>query len=61
VSEADIQVAATTVRMASEAVKRGAITNHASHAAIEYLDAYAHDLRAEGGQLSAVSGQLKSG
>jgi hypothetical protein len=45
VSDTDIEVAATIIRSASEAVRRGAITNHASHAAIEYLDAYAHDLR----------------
>lgn len=46
VSDADVEFAATIIRMASEAVRRGAITNQASHAAIEYLDSYAHELRA---------------
>lgn len=44
-NDADIQVATRIIREASESVRRGAITNAASHVAIEYLNDYAHQLR----------------
>jgi hypothetical protein len=48
VSETDIEVVATTLREAAETVERGAILNHATEVALEWLNMHAPELRAVG-------------
>lgn len=49
VTQADIQVAETILRMSGESVRRGAVINPTSRAAIDWLSARAPELRASTG------------
>jgi hypothetical protein len=48
VSEADIEVAAKTLKVSADAVRRGAIVNESSNVAIRWLNANAPQLAAQG-------------
>jgi hypothetical protein len=47
VTDADIQVAETILRMSAESVRRGAVINPTSRAAIDWLNVHAPELRAK--------------